>query len=74
MYGCRKLRRRPNGKGEIALMGLLNLAFLTVAGGYGFKDGAPDPVFFYAFSVYFGPAMTAIVIELVRLKEPPVSN
>lgn len=67
MYATRKVCRRPNGAAEIAFAGLLALIIMTVGGGYGMKDGLPDPVFFRAFSAYFGPTMLATVVELVRL-------
>ena len=64
---CRKLRRGPNPEIEIASMGILALAVCTVIGGYGMQDGGPEPVFHQAFYLYFGPAMAATVIELVRV-------
>ena len=67
MFVCRKLRRVPNGALEIASMGILTLAVCTVAGGYGFQDDGPEPLFYHAFSRYYGPAMAVTVIELVRL-------
>ena len=67
MFVCRKLRRVPNGAPEIAGMGILTWAFCTVVGGYGMKDGGPEPLFFQAFFKYYGPAMFVTVIELVRL-------
>ena len=67
MLVCRKLRRRPNGALEIASMGILTLAVSTVVGGYGMKDGGPEPLFYHAFFTYYGPAMTVTVIELVRV-------
>ena len=67
MFVCRKLRRKPNNAPEIAIMGLLTWAFCTVVGGYGMKDGGPEPLFFQAFFKYYGPAMAVTVIELVRL-------
>ena len=67
MLVCRKLRRVPNGAPEIAGMGILTWAFCTVVGGYGMKDGGPEPLFYQAFFKYYGPAMTVTVIELVRL-------
>ena len=67
MLVCRKLRRRPNGAPEIAGMGVLTWAFCTVVGGYGMKDGGPEPLFYQAFLKYYGPAMAVTVIELVRL-------
>ena len=67
MYVCRKVRRMPNGALEIAGMGLLTLVIVTVIGGYGMKDGKPEPVFVLAFFRYFGPVMAVTVIELVRL-------
>ena len=66
MYATRKVRGRPIGAAEIALAGLIVLVIITVGGGYGMKDGLPDPVFLRAFLTYFGPAMLATVIELVR--------
>ena len=68
MFITRKVRRRPNDAPEIAVAGLLALALMTVGGGYGMKDGLPDPVFLRAFYTYFGPAMLATVIELVRFR------
>ena len=67
MLVCRKLRRVPNGAPEIAGMGILTWAFCTVVGGYGMKDGGPEPLFYQAFFKYYGPAMVVTVIELVRL-------
>ena len=67
MLVCRKLRRVPNGAPEIAGMGILTWAFCTVVGGYGMKDGGPEPLFYQAFFKYYGPAMAVTVIELVRL-------
>ena len=67
MLVCRKLRRAPNGAPEIAGMGILTWAFCTVVGGYGMKDGGPEPLFYQAFFKYYGPAMAVTVIELVRL-------
>ena len=67
MLVCQKLRRVPNGAPEIAGMGILTWAFCTVVGGYGMKDGGPEPLFYQAFFKYYGPAMTVTVIELVRL-------
>ena len=46
MLVCRKLRRVPNGALEIAGMGILTWAFCTVVGGYGMKDGGPEPLFY----------------------------
>ncbi len=63
-----RVRKQSNGAAEIALSGLLVLLICTVAGGYGMKDDLPVPQFYLAFSDYLGPAMTATVIELVRLK------
>ena len=74
MYGIRKVRRQPNGATESAIAGLLVLVIATVAGGYGMKDGLPEPQFIRAFYSYFGPAMFVTVIELERLdrqKAPP---
>ena len=48
-------------------MGVLTWAFCTVVGGYGMKDGGPEPLFYQAFLKYYGPAMAVTVIELVRL-------
>ena len=67
MFVCQKLRRAPNGALEIAGMGILTWAFCTVVGGYGMKDGGPEPLFYQAFFKYYGPAMAVTVIELVRL-------
>jgi hypothetical protein len=67
MLVCQKLRRVPNGAPEIAGMGILTWAFCTVVGGYGMKDGGPEPLFYQAFFKYYGPAMAVTVIELVRL-------
>ena len=67
----RKLRRRPNGHADVAALGLLTLAVCTVVGGYGGQDDALEPVFLEAFMRYYGPAMTATVIELVRLAPKP---
>ena len=67
MYGCRKLRRVPNDATTIAGSGLMALLVITVIAGYGLQDGGPEPQFLVAFSTYFGPAMLATVIELVRL-------
>ena len=67
MLVCRNLRRRSNGAPEIAGMGILTWAFFTVVGGYGMKDGGPEPLFYQAFFKYYGPAMVVTVIELVRL-------
>ena len=67
MFGCRKLRQKPNGAREIALMGLLTWTLSTVIGGYGIKDGGPEPLFYQAFLNNYGPVMGVTVIELVRL-------
>ena len=67
MLVCQKLRRAPNGAPEIAGMGIITWAFYTVVGGYGMKDGGPEPLFYQAFFKYYGPAMAVTVIELVRL-------
>ena len=67
MFVCRKLRRAPNGALEIAGMGILTWALCTVVGGYGMKDGGPEPLFYQAFFKFYGPAMAVTVIELVRL-------
>jgi len=67
MYGCRRVRKRPNESAQIATLGILTLGITTVLGGYGMQDGGPSPQFLAAFSSYFGPAMAATVIELLRL-------
>ena len=66
MYGVRKVRGQQNGATEIALAGFLVLVIATVGGGYGMQDELPEPQFLRAISSYFGPAMLATVIELVR--------
>ena len=66
MFGYRKLRQEANDSLEIVWLSILTLAVVTVVGGYGMKDGAPEPVFAQALATFFGPVMTATVIELVR--------
>ena len=53
----------PRSRAWVSLPG----HFFTVVGGYGMKDGGPEPLFFQAFFKYYGPAMFVTVIELVRL-------
>ncbi len=67
MFGYRKLNQEANDSLEIVWLSILTLAVVTVVGGYGMKNGAPEPVFDQALATYFGPVMAATVIELVRL-------
>ena len=67
MYGTMKVRRKPQSAIEVALAGIVTLAIVTVAGGYGMQDARAEPQFLRAFITYFGPAMLVTVIELLRL-------
>ena len=74
MFCYRKLRRRPNNRADIVVLGLATLAICTIIRGYGEQDYAPEPDFLASFLISYGPAMTATVVELLRLKTPQISN
>lgn len=68
MFACRKIRREPNSPVHICAMGFLTLVVVTVVGGFGMQDYAPEPIFLKAAALYFYPTTIATCIELLRTK------
>ncbi|MXZ50843.1 MAG: hypothetical protein F4073_09710 [Rhodobacteraceae bacterium] len=68
-YGIEKICRRENGNSEIAFAGFLALILGIIIAGYALRDGHPDPQFVLALYMFFGPAMLATVIELLRTQK-----
>ncbi len=65
-FGWRKIARKRSSPVSIVAMGIVTLAIITVAAGYGMKDGRPEPVFEEALASYVFPVAAAVVIKLVE--------
>lgn len=50
---------------SVIVAACIALLLLTLVGAYGFANGGP-PAFTTAFSIYFVPALVAMLIELFR--------
>ena len=65
-FGWRRITGKRNSSLSIAAMGIVTLAIVTIAAGYGMKDGRPEPVFEEALALYFLPVAAAVVIQLIE--------
>lgn len=61
------LRKYRNTLLGVFLAGAIALTIMTLLGGYGFQDEAPNPLFLEAFMTYFVPLLAVMVIELSLL-------
>ena len=65
-FGWRRIARRRNSPLSIVAIDVVTLAIVTIAAGYGMKDGRPEPVFEEALASYFLPVAVAVVILLIE--------
>ena len=65
-FGWRRITGKRNSPISLVAMGIVTLAIITVAAGYGMKDGRPEPVFGEALASYLLPVAAAVAIQLVE--------